>query len=414
MNTIALYALTAAATGIPEVGLAAPFLGVLTGYRANGLRELPALIALALIVIAVRRRRPLYFALAGATIVLCGFTSLDFAAYSFLALLFALARYPDRVPAIRATAIGLAAAGVPALVALIVTGIAPDFFRGTFVEVLRLGPSYALSPFNPPEALRRNASVPELIAALFELSSFLYVAWVLVLAYFAVMVARSPRGAPRRTEPLVIIAAWIVFTSISYAERHHLYFRYVILGLIAAMIYRLFRARSPLAPLAVIALLALVRPTGHIAIAGWIRDARGPIEQGWVELSEPPRARGALFRQEDADVVIAAKNYLDRMPAGQTFFDFTNRNVLYFFFNRDCPIRQYEVNFYQSETLQREVIDRLEKNRSVSAALVPLAPGHGAVDGIANWDRAPLVWKYLQDHFEPEFHEGTVWFWRRK
>jgi hypothetical protein len=88
--------------------------------------------------------------------------------------------------------------------------------------------------------------------------------------------------------------------------------------------------------------------------------------------------------------------------------------MTYYLFDRDCPIRQVEVAFYEREDLQREVIARLERNPHVVAALVPSVPAYGTVDFVPNAVRAPLVWKYLQDHFRPDYQAGSVVFWRRK
>ena len=45
---------------------------------------------------------------------------------------------------------------------------------------------------------------------------------------------------------------------------------------------------------------------------------------------------------------------------------------------------------------------------------MPATPhGRFAVD-IPNQWRAPLVHQYLVDHFEPDFEEGEIVFWRRK
>jgi hypothetical protein len=110
------------------------------------------------------------------------------------------------------------------------------------------------------------------------------------------------------------------------------------------------------------------------------------------------------------------KRFIDaRLQRGDTFFDFTNRGVLYFLFDRDCPVRQYEVAFYQPEERQREVIAQLERNPHVRAALVPAGPDDNTgVDGVPNPIRAPMVWAYLQEHFQPSFQEGSVVFWMRK
>ncbi|HWW60418.1 MAG TPA: hypothetical protein VN181_03530, partial [Thermoanaerobaculia bacterium] len=99
----------------------------------------------------------------------------------------------------------------------------------------------------------------------------------------------------------------------------------------------------------------------------------------------------------------------------ETFFDFTNRGLLYFLLDRDCPIRQYEVAFYETEEKQREVITRLQRDPRVVMAIVPAAGNDGtSVDDVANTLRAPLVWKYLQENFEPATREGDVVIWRRR
>jgi hypothetical protein len=88
--------------------------------------------------------------------------------------------------------------------------------------------------------------------------------------------------------------------------------------------------------------------------------------------------------------------------------------MLYFLFRRDCPIREYEVAFYETEAAQREVIRRIESNPKIRAALVTASPhGRFTIDGVPNFERAPLVWQYLQENFHPDFAEGDVVFWRR-
>ncbi len=126
-----------------------------------------------------------------------------------------------------------------------------------------------------------------------------------------------------------------------------------------------------------------------------------------------PRARGALFATRDAKVVAAARKYIDlTLLPHETFFDFSDRGILYFLLRRDCPIRQPVVVFYQPAELQREVIRRISDPR-VAAVLVPNGPQHG-MDGVGNQTRAPLVWQYIQDNFAPDFSEDGVQFWRRR
>jgi hypothetical protein len=162
--------------------------------------------------------------------------------------------------------------------------------------------------------------------------------------------------------------------------------------------------------------LVLLQPTTHLGIVSWLRHARGPVDPGVRELNDPPRARGALFENNDAVLITSAQKYIStHLNPEETFFDFTNRGLLYYLTDRDCPIRQLEVAFYEPDVRQREVIAAIERNPRIRAALVPPTEGDDTgVDGVGNPTRAALVWRYLQDHFEPDFQEGKVVFWKRK
>jgi len=149
-------------------------------------------------------------------------------------------------------------------------------------------------------------------------------------------------------------------------------------------------------------------------LRGMLRHAHGPMAPNWTEIADIPRARGALWSVPDAALIASVKKYADTSLApDETFFDFTNRGILYFLLNRDCPVREEEVAYYEPEGRQRAVIAALDRNRHVRAALVPKAGDGTAVDGIPNERRAPLVWEYVRTHFHPDFEEGDVVFWRR-
>jgi hypothetical protein len=156
------------------------------------------------------------------------------------------------------------------------------------------------------------------------------------------------------------------------------------------------------------------QPTQHIAIAGSLRLAHGNTDPRWRELGLP-RAQGALISDRDAAVIDAVARYAQpRLAEGETFFDFSNRNLLYFLLDRDCPIRQPEVAFYESEALQREVIARLEANKRVRFAIVAAGADAASVDGIPNSARAPLVWEYIEQHFALDHEEAGLEFWYRR
>ena len=160
-------------------------------------------------------------------------------------------------------------------------------------------------------------------------------------------------------------------------------------------------------------ILATAMLTAHISVIGQVRRARGPFVQDLTEIPDLPRARGAFFQAKDAAQVAAARKYVaTSLGPDDTWFDFTNRPMLFYLLRRDNPTRYVEVANYEHESRQREVIAALERNPRIRAALVP--PGGDAVDGVPSYDRAPLVWQYLQTHFTPDFEEGEVVFWRRK
>jgi hypothetical protein len=407
---VAIYFLALAATGSAEGAFLAVLLSFLTGVYRVHVRVVAPILTLACIAFAVRTRRWRWFAAAGFGCVLCGVISLDFAAYTFLTLVVAVLR---NRPALRPAAIGLAAGVIPLAIVLAVCGILDDFVRGTFIETLAVGPAYTLNFFTPPAALARLRAFPDVLAALLDRDSFLYLFWCAVAVFVGVTVTRR---VSRRLEPIVLIGVWIVATAISYAERHHLYFGMVAAVVIVYLVLRLLRHQRALATVLIVALVALSSLTTHLGIVGWSRHARGPLDAAWVEITDLPRARGAYFHEKDAAFVAGAQKYLSlALAPDETFLDFTNSGLLYFLLRRDCPIREYEVAFYQSETLQREVIRRIEENPKVKAVLVPATPaGRFTIDGVPNADRAPLVWQYLQQRFQPDFAEGDVVFWRRR
>jgi hypothetical protein len=423
INVIGNYAVAAAATGSPEVGIATVFLGMMMGTAGGSPRVLPALAALVVVAAALRKRDPRWLAAAGALMMLAIFTSLDFGAFALIVILVAALRFRgQRLRALTYAAIGGAGASIVAFIALGIYGVAGDFVRVTLFEIAPLASAYALPPYNMPPPMLGMHNVPEVLATLFNKSAYLYVVWALIAIATGAALARPRRdGSPRRRardEAILIVAVFAVVTGLSYAERHHLYWQFVLAPLAAAAIFRLSRSRDrtarALVPAAVIVALMAAQPTQHIAIAGTLRRAHGPIDPGWRELGLP-RAQGALVSDRDADVIDVVHRYATpRLAAGDTFFDFSNRGLLFFLLDRDCPIRQPEAAFYETEALQREVIARIERNPRIRFVLVSAGVDAATVDGIPNAVRAPLVWAYIQQRFALDYEEGGLAFWIRK
>jgi len=425
-NAIANYALAAAATGSPDAGIAALFLAATFGSGGGTFRVLPALIALTCLVAAVRRRNLRLLAAGAVLSVVAVLTSLDFGAYSLVALAFAVAVFgndrSDKVAALRWSSVALGAASAIAALGMLVGGFLIDFIRVTLFEVATLGPVYALPPFSAPPGFQMFRFLPEVAIAIFNKSTYLYMLWIVNFLALVTAIAIGVRASPRRRAALhavMLISAFVAICCISYAERHHQHFQFAIAPLVVAALWRMWHARDRLmrlaAPIVTLLVIMMASPTIHLAIAASLRRSRGPIDPGWT-VSGEPRVAGAWIRERDAAIVAASRAYLGRTvgPDG-TFFDFTNRAMLFFILDRDNPIRQIEPAFYETEALQREVIARIEGNPRVRAALVP-KPGsndHTGVD-IPNPTRAPLVWKYLQENFRPDYEDENIVFWRRK
>ena len=407
LTAVALYVLAWAVTGSPYAALLTTILAIMAGVFSPTIRVLPAIATLALTAGAARWRRPAWFALAGAGVVVCGATSLDYGAYTFLTLVVAVLRARTlRASAMRWTAIGVAAAVVPLFLGFAVLGVLGDFVRSTFFEIPAVAPAYTLDFFTPPQALLERPFFPEALSLLLDRSAGAYVVWAAIAVFVGVVIARR---WPRRFEPLVLVGVWSVLTGISYAERHHLYFRMSALVMFAGWIVRAQR-RFLLLAVAVV----LANPTTHLAVLAINRAARGPAPE-WVEIKDIPRAAGAYWHVSDARAIASVKKYIDlSLKPDETFLDFTNSGILYFVFRRDSPIRQYEVAFFQTEDQQREVIRRIESNPKVRAVAVTTSP-HGRITvDVPNAWRAPLVQQYIETHFEPDFEEGEIAFWRRK
>jgi hypothetical protein len=408
LMAVALYFLARAVTGSPHAGMLAVLLAIMMGTFAPTIRMLPAFVTLAFLASAVRWRNPRWFGYAAFGTVVAGAMSLDFGAYAFLTLLIALIRTRTGW---RHAAIGIAAGVVPLFLGFLIFGILDDFVYGTFVEVLGVGPAYVLGFFSAPQPLQVRRYFPEVLGAAIDAHVFHYIGWCVLTVFVGTTITRR---WSRRFEPLLMLAAFAVLTGISYAERFHLYFGMPLAVSLAWVIFRLARKRSALAIPAFVAALVMANPTTHLSVLGYNRGLRKQAEE-FVEVRDVPRARGAYWNRKDVAALDSVRRYVaSRMQPDETWLDFSNSALYYYVLNRDCPIRQYEVAFIQSEKDQREVIRILQTNRKIVSILVaPTAHGRFTVD-IPNAWRAPLVHQYILENFQPDFEEGEVAFWRRR
>jgi len=413
LNFPAVYAVALAATGAADAGLLAALLSI-TLFPGMGLRPAPALFALAAAAAATRLRSPRWLAAAGAVTAFSFLVSPDFAAYSGIVAAVAAARSDRRGRALAALAAGTAAAGAAILIAFALMGFAGAFLRVTFSELLPAGRAYVSGPLAGPDCLRTLATSlpswvqPECVCVLL---------WILIVVATAAGLARAPFAAAR-SDGVWLIGLWTALAGAAYAERRHFYASMAMAAFLAGALYLLARqrARAPALALAVV-VLWLANPLGHLfGLAATLRASGGAgPPAGAVAIDATPRCRGVLFDPGLRAPIDGVERFVrTTLQPGETWFDFTNHPVLYYLFARRCPMRHQEIPFVESEAAQREVITMLERDRSVRAVLVDFPDAFGAIDGVSNRARAPLLWGYLQERFAPAFADHGVVFWTRR
>jgi len=406
-----VFALGFAATGSPATGFWALALSFLCFPQYAFPRPIVSLATVALATLASRTGKRWPWILCGAALVVAALVSVDFAVYAAAAVAAALVvARGDR----RSHLISLLSGALPAAVIIAVSlaafGILDDFARTTILLLPALFPAYALG--FPTLSASPMAEVPSIPFP---------VLYGVVLLALVLLAAELPRGE-RVREPargVLPVLAWIVLAMLSVVERWH--FGYLFLAVPTALILlaRWFRVsggagppRALVAGVALAAFASLHNPIELVrAVANGIQKAS--FFPDTLPLEQPRRARGATFRRWDQTLLLETSELMRRagFEDGDTWLDFANEPGLYFLFERPCPIRYYEVPFYESEAAQDEVIEAISREPHVRAALI--AAPYGEIDGIPNATRAPRVWAYLRAHFRPFLRENGIEFWIR-
>ena len=413
MNAAAIYAAAACATGSAEAGLLAALLtlGALPSQRVwihIWPRCALAVLAVAAAAGATRRGSIRLLAIAGSIAVFAIAQSVDFGIYSLLTMIVAPLFWSRTriVRAAAAAAIGIAAGVIILGAALAMSSILGAFISKTFGEILSLGPSFNVGFFDVNRCCPGTSSLSDvLLQALLSPATLPYVVWPLVLLWFAIQVTR--RRATIRWRAAMVIAAWIVVAAISFTPRQD-YAAILVPALAVVLIAPMRRRLVP-----ILLCIAAAHPAWHLVEAMPAIARPGVSPQ--VAAIGLPRARGAVVERSVAAPILIADAYMRQtVPPDATYFDFSNVPGLYYLTERRLPIRQIQVAQYEDERLQREVIDTLERDRSVQLALMRFPYFSYALDGVPNATRAPLVAQYLQTHFAPAFEQSGVVFWRRR
>lgn len=389
ISSLALYCLVLAATGSAEVALLGTLLSFcLLSGSAVWLRPAGALFALAATVAGTRLRSRRWFTIAGALVILGYLISVDFGLYSAIVALFAA----FRARMLRPLLIGLGAALILVLLIFAIFGFADDFIRVNVFEIFGSHGVYFNHPLEIPECLRSPAFVHTFARCVEPM------AWVIALIASSIALARSPLRAKRSDAPW-LIGVWIVVGAASFVERGNFHFYPAIGPFLVACLFLMWRHARTLAIVLTVILVLRAEPFRHlITVVPQVRQAQLPPLYD-------PTAEGSIK---------AAEHFNATLKPDETFVDFSNSALLYWILHRDCPLRQVEVANYQSIEAQREVIARIERNPHIRAALIAFPGSVQYVDNIPPFDRAPLVWAYLQKRFTPAFEENGVVFWRRR
>ena len=408
LTLAAMYCIAFAATGSSAAGCLAVLLAfALFPWSTFWLRPMPALFSLAAFAAAVRLRSMRWLAIGGALLALAFLTSIDFALYSAAIAAIVVVRWPDRGRSAAMVGAGLAAVLLPAFLIFAIGGFAIDFFRGT-AEVLGSGRVFIIGPFNVPECLRSLSAMIWQLPNPRCLSAVLWVAAVLLSA------AGLARFRGRRGDAIWYVGLWIAIAGLSWVERLHAYYEFALPAFVVGVLFRFRRHRAVVAAVAV-AIILLSRPFAHVFdVATPFRREHGLRPAGWVRTGVLPRTRDVVMLPRTAAALGSMKRYMSTLRPNETFYDFTYAAVLYYLLNRNCPIPQLGPPFYETEDAQRRVIATLERDRSVRAALIVFPDALSEIDGVPHRDRAPLVWQYLQSHFQPAFEENGVVIWSRR
>lgn len=408
---------------------------VTTGWNQRALLEV---VAVALVIAALRRGKPWLAFAAGAVSVTALFQSLDMGIYSIAggAAAFVAAAFFDRRtgasvrPSLMkalAFAAGVAAGAAPWLVYLGSRGALGDFITTSFVTVPAIiDPVWSL-PF--PDLVKSFGDELTLkrVADFLLGQEIRFVLNPLVLgiaaAYLVFSYARRRFSAlDSALLPVTIVAVVTQRSAIGRADFPHQYFAAFLLpAILTILLVLLFRhlaemwRRGGPESKAFLSLLVLA-PVPLIATMLWIPDLVS------ARLDQVLRYRDRIWRRADADEqsrLIAQRlglvtRELDRIAKeGAPMFDFSNQPAFYFFANRPNPTRFYQIPIVSPLRFQREVIERLEATRT--PLILRRSPeGFDNFDGIPNDVRAAAVAAYIDDRYV--FHKKVrgVEIWTRK
>ena len=303
---------------------------------------------------------------------------------------------------------------VVAAVAMAIHGCLVAFVRVTLFEIPKLTEPYALQFFYWPPQHEGLLGLPDLLAGLFVPRTVAIVAWCLIALGTAAALATT-RSPNRVADPMIVAGTWVVLGAISFGERAHVVFMPIAMAIAVAGIHALRRNRTLFA-VGVVALTVACGPTQMLLRMQARLQAHGPLDPILTRYDALPRAHGVWLDRRNAQRLALVQSAVGKtLGPDDTLFDFANMPGLYYVLDRRCPVRMYEVPFYETDALQREVIAALEHNPRVRLAVMQFTNRDDVwIDDVPNPVRAPLVFAWLREHFQPLLAGDGVQVWIRR
>ena len=379
-------------------------------------RQALALASLALLFVFARSRSRTALAAAGA---FAGWTllyGLDFGLILILGASVALLLLPTLEARMRRVRLGIStwalflggavAGSLPFLLSLAVRGALDDFMRISFFEIPRwVTPAWGLPAPSVSKALFPVRDFPALSTLVAGVGTeFFFVMALLGIAAAALLL----RASAAELEPedraawiAICVAAFGLRGVLGRADSIHLGYYAIFAGVPAVwLLRRAWRssARGALFLLALIFLVMRLHPFTRVEdTINFVVAAAKAAPEGL----EPPRGGGERLPVGQAKSYDAFRRAIDaRLPPDETFFDFSNQPVLYFFADRVPPVRYHTVAQYELPEKQREVLRILEVKKP--ALVVYTETFYWALDGVSNVERAPEVARYLAEHYDKQ------------
>src|SRR5262249_16876603 len=189
----------------------------------------------------------------------------------------------------------------------------------------------------------------------------------------------------------------------------------VAIAIVIAGIYAMRRRAIVFATAALLLLIACT-PSQFLLHVHSRLTATGALDPILTRYDALPRLRGVwIDRRIVQRLAIVESASAQVLAAGDTLFDFANMPGLFYALDRHCPVRMYEVPFYETEPSQREIIARLEGNSHVRLAVMQFTNRDEIwIDDVPNPIRAPLVFAWLRANFRPLLARDGVALWIRR